>query len=104
MTTGVPKAGCREIWPAVRGGDPDDHIWRFLRPDGDSDGQQVQKEGKLESISLPGNDLSRVDDLLLAEVDTNTIVIVFIFKRQALVKMKKANLSDTKLSLKQLQW
>ena len=49
--------------------------------DSDSDDQQVQKEGKLESISLPGNDLSRVDDLLLAEVDPNTFVIVFIFKR-----------------------
>ena len=71
---------------------------------GNSDGQQVKEEGKLESIGLPGNDLSRVDDLLLGEVGTNTIVIVFIFKCQALVKMKKANLSDTKLSLKQLQW
>ena len=72
--------------------------------DSDSDDQQVQKEGKLESISLPGNDLSRVDDLLLAEVDPNTMVIVFIFKRQAVVTMKKANLSDAKLSLKQIQW
>ena len=71
---------------------------------GNSDGQQVKEGGKLESISLPGNDLSRVDDLLLAEVDTNTMVIVLIFKCQALVKMKKANLSDTKLSLKQIQW
>ena len=71
---------------------------------GNSDGQQVKEGGKLESISLPGNDLSRVDDLLLAEVDTNTMVIVLIFKCQALVKMKKANLSDTNLSLKQIQW
>ena len=72
--------------------------------DSDSDDQQVQKEGKLESISLPGNDLSRVDDLLLAEVDTNTFLIVFIFKRQALMKMKKANLSDTKLSYPHIGW
>ena len=43
---------------------------------GNSDGQKVKEGGKLESISLPGNDLSRVDDLLLAEVDTNNIVIV----------------------------
>ena len=71
---------------------------------GNSDGQQVKEGGKLESISLPGNDLSRVDDLLLAEVDPNTMVIVFIFKRQAVVTMKKANLSDAKLSLKQIQW
>ena len=72
--------------------------------DSDSDDQQVQKEGKLESISLPGNDLSRVDDLLLAEVDTNTFVIVLIFKRQALVRMKKANISDTKLSHPHIRW
>ena len=71
---------------------------------GNSDGQQVKEGGKLESISLPGNDLSRVDDLLLAEVDPNTMVIVFIFKRQTVAKMKKANLSDAKLSLKQIQW
>ena len=71
---------------------------------GNSDGQQVKEGGKLESISLPGNDLSRVDDLLLAEVDINTMVIVLIFICQALVKMKQANLSDTKLSLKQIQW
>ena len=71
---------------------------------GNSDGQQLKEEGKLESIGLPGNDLSRVDNLLLAEVDTNTMVIVLTFKCQALVKMKKANLSDTKLSLKQIQW
>ena len=64
----------------------------------------MKEGGKLESISLPGNDLSRVDDLLLAEVDPNTMVIVFIFKRQAVVTMKKANLSDAKLSLKQIQW
>ena len=76
----------------------------FGNSDGDSDGQQLKEEGKLDSIGVPGNDLSRVDDLLLAEVGTNTFVIVFIFKCQALVKMKKANLSDTKLSLKQLQW
>ena len=72
--------------------------------DSDSDDQQVQKEGKLESISLPGNDLSRVDDLLLAEVDPNTIVIVFIFKCQAVAKMKKANISDTKLSHPHIRW
>ena len=71
---------------------------------GNSDGQQVKEGGKLESISLPGNDLSRVDDLLLAEVDTNTFLIVFIFKRQALMKMKKANLSDTKLSYPHIGW
>ena len=71
---------------------------------GNSDGQQLKEEGKLESIGLPGNDLSRVDDLLLAEVDINTIEIVFIFKCQALVEMKKANLSDTKLSLKHIRW
>ena len=71
---------------------------------GNSDGQQVKEGGKLESISLPGNDLSRVDDLLLAEVDTNTFVIVLIFKRQALVRMKKANISDTKLSHPHIRW
>ena len=71
---------------------------------GNSDGQQVKEGGKLESISLPGNDLSRVDDLLLAEVDPNSIVIVFIFKCQAVAKMKKANISDTKLSHPHIRW
>ena len=64
----------------------------------------MKEGGKLESISLPGNDLSRVDDLLLAEVDPNTIVIVLIFKRQALVRMKKANLPDAKLSHPHIRW